>query len=351
MEKKRIPLIKKILKDLKEDIENHPEYADLHNQLGILLFMVGKDEEGGKHLLKAVNINPRYWSAIINLSFYYLKKKMWREAEKVLPKDSITKDRDISIHFFIAKFYITLLKLKEDFLKIIGSSRTEFSRKGCYPSGDTDIQKKIFIIYQRVESLIKEIIENHFEAQCHNIVGIYLAKHGKASHAIRAFKESSSIKADDFTLHVNLAKVYYFNGSYQRAIQEYKKAIKINPNYGMGYAEISYIYGLMKKMKDALRYMEKAVEINPDYADLHYNLAILYSDMKNYSKAIEEFKKALRINPNYIFARINLGDLYEEQDMFKEAKREYMKVLKINPKDEHVRMRLERISKGNRRNE
>ncbi len=344
MERKRIPYIEEILIELKDDLRINPNYADLHNKLGILLIMTGKDKEGERHFLKAININPKYWHAILNLGFFYLSKGMWRKAEKIFIKDS-TKNRDTLIYFFIGKFYLQMLILKQNLLDIIGLDKKDFSIKEFY-SNNVGLQRKIFEVFQRVENLLKNIIENYLKAEFHNILGLYFAKRGKTSWAIQEFKKSSKIKPDDFTLHLNFARLYYYKGDYKRAIEEYKKAIKINPDYGIGYAEIGYIYGLMKRMDDAQRYMEKAVNINPNYADLHYNLALIYSDRKNYVKAIEEFKKALRINPNYIFSRINLGVLYEEQNMLNEAKREYQKVLKINPNDEHVRVRLQRISKN-----
>jgi Tfp pilus assembly protein PilF len=43
-----------------------PEYADLHNQLGVTLFALGRDTEAASEFDAAARINPRYGEAILN---------------------------------------------------------------------------------------------------------------------------------------------------------------------------------------------------------------------------------------------------------------------------------------------
>ena len=336
MDRKKIPIRKIILEELIDDIKEHPNYADLHNQLGIILTAKKEYKRAECHFLKAIKINPKYQEAIVNLFFFYLMTNRWKDAENLLLKYTRNKSEDP--YYLYGKYYLQLVNFRKDFRELGKEIKNKniFKKKGAL--------EEIQNIYNKLDKVLRIVIFRYLKAKFHNLIGLYLAMNNRPIRAIKEFNKALAMVPNNFIFHQNLGMVYFYEGAYRKAISSFKKAIQINPKYGMGYAFLSYLYGLMKKPSYSLKYMEKAVHINPDYADLHYNLALLYSDKKNYKKAITEFKEAIKINPNYLFARINLGVLFEEQNRLKEARKEYKEVLKINPEDEHVRKRLERIS-------
>jgi tetratricopeptide (TPR) repeat protein len=269
--------------------------------------------------------------------------RRWKEAESIFLSEIRKYPKDGFLHHTLGVLYLQMGRKKEALAQIHKAIRYHsyyrdyYRKKGIW-------HREAVHLDQRGERAIKRIHFNYHYAQFHNLIGLYLAKKGKSTQAIREFEKAAKLKPDEFLFHANLGMVHYYRGTYRIAIREYQHALKINPLYGMGYANLSYNYGLLNRTREALRYMEKAVRLNPRYADLHYSLALLYSDRKRYEQAIFEFRKAFRINPNYLFARINLGVLYEDQKRWSEARREYRKILGITPDNEDVRGRLERIS-------
>ena len=75
------PLHRQILAEIKNKIELHPNYPDLHHQLGLLYMAEGDTAKAERHLLEALHLNPNYREAINNLGHLYIEMKRWKEAE------------------------------------------------------------------------------------------------------------------------------------------------------------------------------------------------------------------------------------------------------------------------------
>ncbi len=339
----RFKLCREISIEIEREIRIHPNYADLHNQFGLLLIALGDSARAENHFLESLSLNSRYREAALNLSFLYIEMKRLGEAEDHLLLESRKHPKDGFIHHVLGILYLQAGRPQEASVHIQKAIRwnphyrDSYKKKGVWRRGKVTLDAKGERSFRRIH------LDYHY-AQFHNFVGLYLAKKGKSAQALRELRMAAKMKPDEFLFHANLGTLYYYQGSYRKAIQEYKRTLEIDPAYGMGYANLSYTYGLLNRTREALQCMEKAVLLNPRYADLHYNLALLYGDRKRYEKAISELKRALRINPNYLFARINLGVLYEDQKKWSEARREYRKVLEVTPDNEDVRRRLESIS-------
>ena len=77
------PLYKRILDEIEREAQTHPDYADLQNQLALLLRSEGEMEKAETHFLKALHLNPRYREAILNLGFLYMEMGRWKGAEEI----------------------------------------------------------------------------------------------------------------------------------------------------------------------------------------------------------------------------------------------------------------------------
>ncbi len=342
MRGKGVPLYRRILSEIEGQIRVHPEYADLQNQLGVLLMKDGNVAEAERHLKMALRLNPTYREALLNLGFLYIRMKHWKKAEGIFSTQAKRSPKNGFFQHVMAICYLQTGRRKEAATRIhkaiqLHPSYHDYYRKiGIWKGGSLHLNRT-------TEGILKRIPANHYHAHLHNFIGLYLTREGKSGRALKEFKEAAKLEPDEAQFHGNLGLVYYHEGSYSKAIEEYRRALKIDPSYGMGFASLSYIYGAMGRLQNALQCMEEAARIKPHYADLHYNLALLYSDRERYEEAASELKEALRINPNYLFARVNLGVLYEEQKRWKEAKREYRKILRITPEDAYVRSRYEKL--------
>jgi superkiller protein 3 len=339
---RQIPTYQRVLRELEEEIRLHPDYADLRNQRGLLMMTLGDLTGAKQEFLNALRLNPKYREAAFNLGYLYLETKRWKEAEAIFFPEAKRNPGDDFLQTLLGIISLGLGREKEAALKLhrgLGSHpgvRTFYQKKGMRRNGKVHVDGK-------AANGLHEGYLHRRQALFHQFIGLYLAREGKSTQAVRELKKAAKLVPDAFQSHFNLGIVYYYQGAHQKAVEEFNKAIEINPKHGMGYAYLSYVYGLTRRTREALRSMKKAVRLNPRYADLRYSLALLYSDRKQYREAVSELKRAVHINPNYLFARFNLGILYEDQKRWKEAKREYERILRITPEDDHVRNRLKRI--------
>jgi tetratricopeptide (TPR) repeat protein len=336
-------IYKRILAEIEREVRIHPHYADLQNQLALLLMVEGETQKAMSHFLEARRLNPRYRETVLNLGFLHIEMKRWRDAEEIFLSEVKRHPKEGFLHHVLGILFLQTGREKEAAARIHQAIRSHSYYRDYYERIGV-WQRGVLHLNQQTKRSLKRIHWNHPYAQFHNFIGLHLAKKGKFNGAVKELREAARLKPDEFIFHANLGTVYYYQGTCRRAIHEFQKALTINPSYAMGYANLSFVYGLMGRTHEALRAMKKAVQLNPRYADLHYNLALLYSDRKRYEEAEVELKKALRINPDYLLARINLGVLYEDQKRWREAGREYRKILRITPEDGHILKRLERIS-------
>jgi len=75
-----------MIEDAEEAIREHPDYPDLHSQLSLLYYGVGRIDEAIEELNSALNLNPRYLTARRQLGLYYRDCGQYEQAMKELEK-------------------------------------------------------------------------------------------------------------------------------------------------------------------------------------------------------------------------------------------------------------------------
>jgi tetratricopeptide (TPR) repeat protein len=319
--------------------DRHPAYADLHNQLGLLLAEAGDLERAEKHLLEAIRLNGRYREAQLNLAFLYGEAGREADAEKRLRPLAGRSAADAFPHLALG----VVLHL-EDKAERAGRHLARAAKlnpeytETCRTIGEVASRSG-----ERRQRALRKVLGQWRHAHLLDAMGLHLAQEGRSARALRAFRRAGRLKPDGALLHSRLGYTHYVKGKFSEAAREYRAAMKREPRDGTGYASLGYVYGAMKETRKALLCMEKAVALSPGYADLHYSLALLYSDRGRKEEAVSELRKAVRLNPGYLLARINLGVLQEELGRPRAARKEYEVVLHEMPDDPYVRDRLERI--------
>lgn len=73
----------KALSHLLKVLEQHEDYADVHNMLGVCLQHLGRTLEAKDHFERAFEINPRYTEAALNLAVCYNELGRYDDAKAV----------------------------------------------------------------------------------------------------------------------------------------------------------------------------------------------------------------------------------------------------------------------------
>jgi tetratricopeptide (TPR) repeat protein len=178
--------------------------------------------------------------------------------------------------------------------------------------------------------------------------------------------------ADQKSLIIKLAHIYYHTGSWDKAILEYEKIIAMDPNDFNVHVTLGELYLKKGDLERAFKQFEVSAngylrEKNTKKASGAYremaNLIQKMIEPQDMDKAIEMYKDMLgklpespetMTNLRDLYLRHNqideaisytlsLGDLYNRQDYVDKAENEYIKATTLDPAHSGAKEKLERL--------
>lgn len=178
--------------------------------------------------------------------------------------------------------------------------------------------------------------------------------------------------ADQKSLIIKLAHIYYHTGSWDKAIIEYEKIIALDPNDHNVHTTLGELYLKKGDLEKAFKQFEVSAagfmrEKNPKKAAAAFremaNLIQKMIEPVDLEKAIASYKDILSQMPESaetmthlrdLYLRHNqipeaithtmaLGDLYNRQDYVDKAENEYIKVLTMDPAHAGAKEKLEKL--------
>jgi tetratricopeptide (TPR) repeat protein len=126
----------------------------------------------------------------------------------------------------------------------------------------------------------------------------------------------------------NLGDLFAMKGLYQLesgdrsgAMKSYKKSLEINANNPMLVNNIASMYSSENKQDSALVYLKRGLDLDPNSMRLIENYAAVSFLNKQYEQAIEYAQKAMKIQPNSIKSLGVLADTYRAMGNLSEAQK------------------------------
>tara|TARA_B100000780_G_scaffold24316_1_gene15477 strand:+ start:673 stop:2637 length:1965 start_codon:yes stop_codon:yes gene_type:complete len=252
----------------KQALKIKPDYAEVYNNMGIVLKDKGDLEIALDSYKQALRIKP-YYAEVYNNMGIALKDKG---------------DLEAAIDSFNQA-----LKIKPDYAEAYYNTGITLKDKG-------DLEAAIDSFNQALK------IKPDY-AEVYNNMGIALKEKGDLEAAIGSFKQALKSKPDFAEVYNNMGIALKDRGSLEAAIDSYKQALKIKPDY----AEVYYNMGIALKGKDdleaAIYSYEQALKIKPDYASVAWNLS---GTVENISGAKSWTEYCLKSDQNHLMAKLNL---------------------------------------------
>ncbi len=181
-------------------------------------------------------------------------------------------------------------------------------------------------------------------------IGYCMARLGKYSDAIEAYRRALGIKSDDVDTHNNLCVAYNMIGRYPEAIASCRQALQIKPDFAEAHSNIGWALHRLGSYQEAIDSCLEAIRIKPDFAMAHYNLGNSYLALKRFNEAMDSFKQAIRIKFDYAEAHLNLGAVYNEVGRYEEAIASYREAIRLKPglPEAHLNLGMTYLKTGNR---
>ena len=199
-------------------LSTKPDFADVQNKMGIIYHQTNRLELAVKAFEKAVELNPGYTEASLNLAVTLSDRGSYDKARDVFEK---------AAHFTETPPTPSADKTKkakpalDPFVK--GKLADEHLRVGklYYDMGLLDEAIDEYHKALRLAPTFADIITQ---------LGIAFRDQGKHNEAIKEFNRAIEINASFIPARLHLGITYYSQGFYGLAEEEWRKALKINPN-------------------------------------------------------------------------------------------------------------------------
>jgi protein O-GlcNAc transferase len=261
---KRLGKIDQAFIFLKKVTELNPEYADGHNNLGVILQDQEKFQESIASFKLALSLKPNYSEAYNNLAITYKKISKLEE----------------SINLFYKA-----ISFNPNYVEAYNNLGTTFKEQGK--------TSEAIEFFNKALSIKPDYAEAYYN------MGIVFQEQNETLKASEAYIKVIKINPNYVEAYNNLGTTFKEQGKTSEAIEFFNKALSIKPDYAEAYYNMGIIFKQQSKYKESLELYNKALSIKPDYAEALYNIGIILQEQGKLKESIDYFDKALLIKPNY----------------------------------------------------
>jgi tetratricopeptide (TPR) repeat protein len=191
---------------LLELVKQAPEYANLHNMLGVIHSQHSQFSKAIYHFRKALSINPSYTEAQLNLAIILADTGAYEQAQSEFGKAS---EREIESAFDLSSGMRTKL------------ANTHMEQGKAYM--ELGLHKEATEEYQKAIKLCPNF------ADFHKWLGVSYRERGMYDKAEAAFRKALSINPHYADAYTNIGLVFFHRGDLNSAVQNWEEALRIHP--------------------------------------------------------------------------------------------------------------------------
>lgn len=241
------------------------DFAQLHQNLGIILGRLGRLAEARRHLERALALQPDYPEAR------------------------------------------ALLAALQPGTTALAAPGAQASRPAV-ASADPEALARALALQSagkldEAEPLFREMLARHPDdlAALYSLGSIRFHR-GDLDGALRLFEQAHARKDDFAPLHYNLGVTLQALKRFDRAVFHYDRALALDPNYREPLLNKACALAEAKRHKEALLTLEELLRLDPDNAKALGNRGILLTDFKLFDDASRTFERLLAVDPGYDYA-------------------------------------------------
>jgi len=265
-------------------VEIAPNFADGHNNLGVVLMAQGELGEAIAHYRKAISLQPNHANAHYNLGNALKEQDRLDEAVASYRKAVLLTPDYAQLHSNLGDTLQTQGKLDE----AIAS-------------------------YRKALRLNPDLVEVHY-----NLADV-LREQGHLEDAAASYRRAIELKPDYAEAYNNLANVLKSQDKLDEAAEGYHRAIRLKPDYAEAYNNLGAILQKQGRLKEAVVRCQQAVSIKPDFAEAHSNLGDAFYALGRLDEAVASCRRSLELNPDYAETYNSLGNALRELGRLDEA--------------------------------
>jgi len=169
------------------------------------------------------------------------------------------------------------------------------------------------------------------DAECHNSLGVALARQGKLAEAIPHFRNVLRLAPESPEAHNNLGLILKDQGQPVEAERLFRQSLRLNPGFAAAYNNLGLALKEQGKLDEAVASLGKSLELDPGSPEAHFNLGVIFRKQARLTEAEASLRQAIRLRPNYADAHGTLGNVLREQGRLAEAEASCRQALRLTP--------------------
>ncbi len=325
-----IATIKKLLKV-------HARSASAWFFLGNIYMDIGAFGKARTCYLQALEIDPAFEPALINLALQY-------EAEGEIPQaiETLQKVVELNSENYRARDKLAFLFLKQDRLQ--EALENYIYIRDANPEYAGELETKIGLIYYDLEQWNNA--EQSFDAAAeknpgndrlqyyHGIALERLKRNHEARLAFSAVPSDSKFYAQ---ARLHLGFILDEEGDRERARQVVREALATQKGDADLYHFLASLYEKDSRIDEGIAVIKEGLSLKPENEDLLFYLGVLYDKAKRFDESVDVMQDVLRLNKNNAEALNFIGYSWADRGMNLDKSEQLIKkALKLKPEDGYI---------------
>jgi tetratricopeptide (TPR) repeat protein len=292
-------------------IQINPRYLSAHVNLGNALVAQRLDAAALKVFLQAVTIDPNHFQAVKNIGLIYGRQEKFDLAVKYLTQARRLAPGDQDVALALAEAEISAGEVREATL-LVG----ELANAGKLSMKQRETLALLWLDYHEPRQAA-DLVRNDpgLSAELYKL-GYERAESafddGRYSEAGKILESIRDLQTPDAAFHDLLGSAYYAIDDPKKASQELQEAVRLEPADSEHYFKLGMVFLKHHTPDPAIYIYETAVKSRPDVPKLWLGLGLSYYSASRLEDAEPALRKALAIDPQYDVAYVVLGDLLEQ---------------------------------------
>ena len=292
----------------REQLTANPENAELHSNLGLMLYMAGDESGALEEFQQAIRRNPKLVAPNLFSGIALLHLGRPVEALPYLNRACLADRVSVAPVLARAQVYVALRQYaaaNRDYAEVV--AREPANAEGWFGVGITDRSLAEAALQSSPHSLeARKYLEKALGAlqraaaldpnseRVHLILGESLREAGKLLDAVEEYKKAIAIRPDSAAVHLGLATTYWKAGEIDTVLPPLLRTLELSPRDPDANGIMADLLVRKGDYAAARRYAEIALSGNPDLGHVHLVMGKIFLSENRPDLAISELKAAAK---------------------------------------------------------
>lgn len=324
-----------------------PRNTRAYNNLGTELRQLGKLDEAIEALGKALEIDPKFGSALFNMGTL-LEEQGKQDPRKLAQalkyyRAALEDDSDVVTRRLALAKVLDKLNRTDEALQ---AYRDVLALEQGHFEARLKVASLLMAEGRRSEAIPeyrKAVVADPTSKVARYHLALALRDEGELDAAAKMLEGALQLDPQDADIRCDLGSTLVALGRVEEGIREYHEVLRFKPDHAHTHYNLGLALQGQEKYEEAAAEYREAVRLSPDYAPAHTNLGVVLKRLGRPGEALAAYQRAIEADPTHVVAHFNLGVTYYEQGRLLEAAEQFQAILTIDPNYERARQALETV--------